>query len=50
MMQGHFAVLSSSYDIIFVLNYASMPCIALHSQRIRLSYDVNHLHEDKGMF
>ena len=50
MMQGRFAVLLSTKDIICVLNYKSMPCIALHSQRILLSYDINRIHEDKGMF
>ena len=43
-------VLSSTCDIICVLNYIVMPCIALHSQTLWLSYDINHIHEDKGMF
>ena len=50
MMQGRFAILSSAYDITCVLNYTSMPYIALHSQRIWLSYNINHIHEDKGIF
>ena len=50
MIQARFAVLSSRYDIICVLNYTSMPYIASHSQRIRLSNDINHIHEDKGIF
>ena len=50
MMQGHFAVLSSKYDIICVLNYTSMPYIALHSQRRWLSYNIYHIHEDKSIF
>ena len=49
-MQGRFAVLSSKYDIICVLNYTSMPFIALHSQRRWLSYNVNHIHEEKCIF
>ena len=50
MMQGRFAVLSSKYDIICVLNYTSMPFIALHSQRRWLSYNVNLIHEEKRIF
>ena len=50
MMQGHFAVHSSRYDIICVLNYTSMPYIALHSQKRWLFYNINHIHEDKGIF
>ena len=50
MMQGRFAVLSSKYDIICVLKYTSMPYIPLHSQRIWLSYNINHRHEGNGTF
>ena len=50
MMQGRFAVLSSKYDIICVVNYTSMPHIALNSQRRWLSYNISHIHEDKGIF
>ena len=42
MMQGRFAVLSSKYDIISVLNYISMPYIALRSQGRWVSYNINH--------
>ena len=50
MMQGRFTVLSSGYDIISVLNYTSMPYIALDSQRRWLSYNINHIYGDKGIF
>ena len=50
MMQGRFAVLSSKYDIICILNYTGMHYIALDSQRIRLSYNIIHIHKDTGIF
>ena len=50
MMQGRFAVLSSKYGIVCILNYTGMPYIALDCQRIRLSYNINHIHEDTGIF
>ena len=50
MIQGRFAVLASKHDIICIINYTGMPYIALDSQMIKLSYNINHIHEDIGIF
>ena len=49
MMQGLFAVLSSKCNICCVPDSTKTPLISLNSQRIMISYNINHIFVDEKM-
>ena len=47
MMRGLFAVLSFKCNICCVTDITNTPFISLNSQRIMVSYDMNHIFVDE---
>ena len=49
MMQCHFAMLSSKYNIFCAAKCILTPYMSLNSQRKNLSYNINHTIRDKNI-